>query len=59
MELIRTVRMKYATRLLLATNHTVQEIMFQCGYNNKSAFYRKFQKIYNLTPKEYKKQAPL
>jgi signal transduction histidine kinase/ligand-binding sensor domain-containing protein/DNA-binding NarL/FixJ family response regulator len=55
-ELIKTIKMKHVTHLLLSTNYTVQEIMFRCGYNNKSYFYREFQKMYNLTPKEYKKQ---
>ncbi|GHT30030.1 hybrid sensor histidine kinase/response regulator [Bacteroidia bacterium] len=54
--LIKTIKMKQVTYLLLSTNYTIQEIMFRCGYNNKSYFYREFMKMYNVTPKEYKKQ---
>lgn len=53
-ELIRTIKMKEITHLLISTNYTIQEIMFKCGYNNKSHFYREFMKKYNMTPKEYR-----
>jgi signal transduction histidine kinase/DNA-binding response OmpR family regulator/ligand-binding sensor domain-containing protein len=56
-QLIKTIKMKHVTDLLLSTNDTIQEIMFKCGYNNKSYFYREFQKMYNATPKEYRKQS--
>ncbi|MDL2212407.1 response regulator [Bacteroides sp. OttesenSCG-928-J23] len=53
-EFIRTIKMNRVANLLLSTNLTVQEIMFRCGFNNKSYFYREFQSIYNTTPKEYR-----
>ncbi|MDH6304858.1 signal transduction histidine kinase/ligand-binding sensor domain-containing protein/CheY-like chemotaxis protein/AraC-like DNA-binding protein [Parabacteroides sp. PF5-5] len=55
-EFIRTIKMNKVAYLLVSTNLTIQEIMFRCGFNNKSYFYREFQNIYNMTPKEYKNQ---
>jgi signal transduction histidine kinase/ligand-binding sensor domain-containing protein/DNA-binding response OmpR family regulator len=53
-EYIRAIRLKLAEKLLKTTNKTVQEIMFNCGFNNKAYFYREFAKKYHLTPKEYR-----
>ena len=53
-EFIRSIRLKHAERLLKTTNKTVQEIMYNCGFNNKAYFYREFAKKYHLTPKEYR-----
>jgi len=55
-EYIRSIRLKQAEKLLKSTNKTVQEIMFNCGFNNKAYFYREFSKKYHLTPKEYRNQ---
>lgn len=55
-EYIRTFRLKHAEKLLKTTNKTVQEIMYNCGFNNKAHFYREFAKKYHLTPKEYRNQ---
>jgi len=55
-EYIRSIRLKQAEKLLKTTNKTVQEIMYNCGFNNKAYFYREFAKKYHLTPKEYRNQ---
>lgn len=55
-EYIRTLRLKQSEKLLKTTNKTVQEIMYNCGFNNKAYFYREFAKKYHLTPKEYRNQ---
>ncbi|MDD5185021.1 MAG: response regulator [Paludibacter sp.] len=55
-EYIRSIRLKQAEKLLKSTNKTVQEIMYNCGFNNKAYFYREFAKKYHLTPKEYRNQ---
>ncbi|MDE5891213.1 MAG: helix-turn-helix domain-containing protein, partial [Bacteroidales bacterium] len=34
---------------------TVQEIMYNSGFNNKSYFYREFAAKYGCSPKEYRK----
>ena len=53
-EFIRTIRLNHAEKLLKTTNKTVQEIMYDCGFNNKTYFYREFAKRFKQTPKEYR-----
>ncbi len=55
-EFIRSIRLNHAEKLLKTTNKTVQEIMYDCGFNNKAYFYREFAKKFNQTPKEYRGQ---
>lgn len=55
-EFIRNYRLQEAERLLCTTSYTVAEIMVMCGFQNKSYFYREFAKIYESTPKEYRKR---
>ncbi len=56
-EFIRQIRLKHAEKLLKSTNKTVQEIMYSCGFNNKTYFYREFAKQYHQTPKEYRNKS--
>ena len=53
-EFIRNIKLSRAAHLLKTTDMTVQEIMFDCGFNNKSYFYRTFLAMYGLSPKEYR-----
>ena len=55
-ELVRMVRLKYAANLLRTSSLTVQEVMFDSGFNNKSWFYRKFTEMYGMSPKEYRER---
>jgi len=52
-DLIRTIRLKYAAELLRKNVSTVSEVCYQSGFNNRSYFYREFNKMYNITPKNY------
>lgn len=52
-DLIRTIRLKYAAELLRKNVLTVSEVCYQSGFNNRSYFYREFNKMYNATPKNY------
>lgn len=54
-EFIRAIKLRKAAALLRTTTRTVQEIMFDCGFNNKSWFYKKFSETYGMSPKEYRK----
>lgn len=54
-EFIRGIKLSRAAHLLKTTDMTVQEIMFDCGFNNKSYFYRTFSATYGMSPKEYRK----
>lgn len=53
-EFIRTIRLEYASKQLIATKLTVLEIMYKSGFNNKSYFYREFTKMYKVSPNEYR-----
>jgi len=53
-EFIRNIRLNTAEKMLITTNKTVQEIMYSCGFNNKTYFYREFAKKFKVTPKEYR-----
>lgn len=53
-EFIRTIRLEYASKLLLTTKYTVMEVMYNSGFNNKSYFYREFSKKYEMSPIEYR-----
>ena len=48
-------RMMHAARLLVTTNLSVQEIIYQVGISNKSYFYREFSAKYGVTPGEYRR----
>jgi AraC-like DNA-binding protein len=54
-EFIRNIRLKEAERLIKTTKLTIQEIMFQTGFNNKSYFYTIFKTEYGVSPNEYRK----
>lgn len=53
-EFVKKIRYAYAANLILTTDLTVQEIIFQIGMSNKTVFYSDFKKIYGVTPKEYR-----
>ena len=55
-EFVRGIRLEYAAKLLRTTKLTVSEIMFKCGFSNKSYFYREFLKQYGVSPKDYRNQ---
>jgi len=52
-DLIRTIRLKYAAELLRKNANTVSEVCYRSGFNNRSYFYREFNKMYHCTPKNY------
>ena len=53
-KLIKDSRMQIAADLLTQTKHTVDEIMFKVGYDNRSTFYKNFKECYGVTPKDYR-----
>lgn len=56
-EFIRGVRLNFAARRILSTNKTIQEIMFEAGFNNKAYFFREFNKKFGISPGEYRNSA--
>lgn len=53
-DFLRIVKLHRAAMLLHTSQRTVQEIMYDCGFGNKSWFYKKFAEVYGLSPKEYR-----
>ena len=54
-DFIKDYRMMHAARLLVTTNLSVQEIIYQVGISNKSDVYREFSAKYGVTPGEYRR----
>ena len=53
-EFIRDRKLTVAARLLCTTGKTIQEIIYECGFNNRAHFYKEFGKRFGCTPKEYR-----
>lgn len=53
-ETLNEVRLGHATRMLIDTTNSVNEIAYKCGFNNMSNFNRIFKKKKENTPKEYR-----
>ena len=51
---IKFRRLDHAADLLLSTTLSIDMIIAKTGYNNRSFFFREFQKRYNCTPNEYR-----
>lgn len=51
---IKYRRISFAARLLVTTSATVQEIIYRSGFNNRSHFYKEFDKRFGMTPKSYR-----
>lgn len=54
--ILDTVRIANAKRLLLETDMKVYQISEQVGYGNVDYFYLKFKKYVGVSPKEYRKE---
>lgn len=46
--------MQYASKLLLNSSYSIDQIAHECGYQNLSFFYKKFKETYYCLPKEYR-----
>ena len=54
-EYLNNYRLRRAYKLIKNTDLSITEIAFQTGYNNSSYFIVQFKKMYNITPKELRK----
>jgi YesN/AraC family two-component response regulator len=52
-ELIRSLRLKHAAKLLIESQMTISEIAYEVGFSSPGYFSKCFQKQYHLTPKDY------
>ncbi|CDF78701.1 two-component system sensor histidine kinase [Formosa agariphila KMM 3901] len=50
---IRTIRLKYASDLLLMDKYTIKEVTHMAGFNSAAYFGKTFKDLYNMTPSEY------
>lgn len=55
-DFIKDYKLSHAAQLLVTTNMSVQEIIYNVGISNKSYFYREFARKYHITPKEYRQK---
>ncbi|BDQ02639.1 MAG: hybrid sensor histidine kinase/response regulator [Ignavibacterium sp.] len=55
-EFIRTIRLKYAAKLLLQKNFNITQIALEVGFNSPSHFSKAFKQFFNCTPKEFIQQ---
>jgi len=51
---LNEVRLGHASRMLIETTQSVNEVAYRCGFNNMSNFNRIFKKKKNCTPKEFR-----
>lgn len=51
---VNSMRISYASRLLLEADLSVGEIAYKCGFNNLANFNRMFKKLKNNTPSEFR-----
>jgi AraC-like DNA-binding protein len=53
-ETLHEIRLGNATRMLIETAHSVNEVAYKCGFNNLANFYRIFKKKKSCTPSEFR-----
>lgn len=52
---VKHLRLSHAEQLLIASDMSVTEISYQCGFQNISHFIRTFSKAYHISPLQYRK----
>ncbi len=53
-ELVQEHRFTYVTTMLRNTQLSVDEVIFQAGYENTTYFYKKFKEKYGCSPRQYR-----
>ena len=53
-DFIKERKIEHAAKLLITTQMTIQEVMYESGFTNRAYFYKEFGKKYNKTPREYR-----
>lgn len=56
---VNAYRVRYAKKLLLKTDDTIEEIYQESGFQSRTTFWRAFAQIAGCTPKEYRRKAAL
>lgn len=55
-QFINELRIGYAHKLLVETQLNVDQVCYECGFNNVSNFYEQFQKITLRSPHKFRKE---
>lgn len=55
-EYITKERTRMATEFLIQTTDSIESIAEKCGFSDKKALYRAFEKYYDCTPTEYRRK---
>lgn len=55
-DIIKEQRLLMVERLLITSNHSVDEIMYKTGFNNRGHFFKVFAQRFGTTPKSYREQ---
>lgn len=53
---VTDLRLEHSANLVLASNLSITDICYECGFNNLSWYYKQFIKKYGMTPLEYRKK---
>lgn len=52
--LIKDYKLSVTEKLLVTSKHSVDEIMYMSGFNNRGSFYKLFSQKFGMTPKKYR-----
>jgi len=55
--LIKDYRLKQARQLISEGEHSISDIIFMTGFNNRTYFYRSYKELFGETPGEFNKMA--
>lgn len=55
-EIVVELKMKKAAQMLVMSNEAIDSIAHECGYYNLTYFYKKFDEIYGMSPRDYRIQ---
>lgn len=53
---VRTIRLKYASELLLKGNYSIKEVSHMAGFNSTAYFSKTFRNVFEITPTEFTKK---
>lgn len=53
---IRTIRLQYASELLLKKGNSIKEVTYMSGFNSTAYFSKTFRELFELTPSQYIEQ---
>ena len=53
--LIKYLRLKKASEILLKTAYNISDVTYLVGFNDRKHFSKEFKKVFNMSPSEYKK----